>query len=450
MDNQEQRETAVTHLCFLQDVNKLYKTCLGLYDVKLTLVIAQQSQMDPKEYLPFLQNLHVQPELKRKFLIDDYLKNYELALKWLHEQGDEAHEEFDDYVVLHELYKPALKIYTYDKPRTNVIMGLFAEHLRETKQFGEAGVIFEYLIDLENALECYIMAKKWKQALSLVEKSADLLEKLSDTAEKLVETLTEDHKYSDAAEIEYQFLGNVEASIKLYCKQYWYDHAILLAEKSKKPELIESIVDVQINEGFGVIAELLADCKGQMNSQLKRLRELRTKKQEDPFSFYGTPDDLDTPDNVSVAASETSTTPSFFTRYTGKTAGTAKTGASRRTAKNKKREERKRAKGRKGTIYEEEYLIKSVGRLLERLDQTQSDALKLIEGLLRRHMKEQAYQIQKNWCELIDFIKENIDEIHNMSEKDRERIDDNGEIYLIDEIPKPKVSEFPKFNILDY
>ena len=53
MDNQEQRETAVTHLCFLQDVNKLYKTCLGLYDVKLTLVIAQQSQMDPKEYLPF-------------------------------------------------------------------------------------------------------------------------------------------------------------------------------------------------------------------------------------------------------------------------------------------------------------------------------------------------------------------------------------------------------------
>lgn len=450
MDNQEQRETAVTHLCFLQDVNKLYKTCLGLYDVKLTLVIAQQSQMDPKEYLPFLQNLHVQPELKRKFLIDDYLKNYELALKWLHEQGDEAHEEFDDYVVLHELYKPALKIYTYDKPRTNVIMGLFAEHLRETKQFGEAGVIFEYLIDLENALECYIMAKKWKQALSLVEKSADLLEKLSDTAEKLVEALTEDHKYSDAAEIEYQFLGNVEASIKLYCKQYWYDHAILLAEKSKKPELIESIVDVQINEGFGVIAELLADCKGQMNSQLKRLRELRTKKQEDPFSFYGTPDDLDTPDNVSVAASETSTTPSFFTRYTGKTAGTAKTGASRRTAKNKKREERKRAKGRKGTIYEEEYLIKSVGRLLERLDQTQSDALKLIEGLLRRHMKEQAYQIQKNWCELIDFIKENIDEIHNMSEKDRERIDDNGEIYLIDEIPKPKVSEFPKFNILDY
>lgn len=262
--------------------------------------------------------------------------------------------------------------------------------------------------------------------------------------------MTADHKYSDAAEIEYHFLGNVAEAIKLYCKQYWFDQAILVAEKESQPDLIESVVDVQINEGFGTIAELLADCKGQMNSQLRRLRELRTKKEEDPYSFYGTPDDLDTPDNVSVAASETSTAPSFFTRYTGKTAGTAKTGASRRTSKNKKREERKKAKGRKGTIYEEEYLIRSVGRLLERLDQTQPDALKLIDGLIRRQMKEKAYQIQKNWCELIDFISENIDEIHSMSEKDRERIDDNGEVYLMEEIPKPKVNKFPKFSILDY
>ena len=52
------------------------------------------------------------------------MKNYELALKWLHEQGDEAHEEFDDYVVLHELYKPALKTYTYDKTQNKCNHGI--------------------------------------------------------------------------------------------------------------------------------------------------------------------------------------------------------------------------------------------------------------------------------------------------------------------------------------
>lgn len=35
---------AVEHLCFLVDVNKLYDNALGLYDINLTLLVAQQSQ----------------------------------------------------------------------------------------------------------------------------------------------------------------------------------------------------------------------------------------------------------------------------------------------------------------------------------------------------------------------------------------------------------------------
>lgn len=448
--NPEEIEQAVTHLCFLQDVNKLYNTALGLYNIKLTLTIAQQSQKDPKEYLPFLQNLHVQEPLRRQFLIDDYLKNYEKALNWLNELGEDAYEEFAQYVIDHDLYKYAFGIYRYNKERSNYILSLHAQFLHNKHEYVESAIAYEFLEDYENALENYILAKRWKEALAIVQK-AEYSEKLIETAEALVSSLTDEHKYAAAAEIEYYFLDHIEEAVKLYCKNYFYDDAILLASRKGKEELIKSIVDTQLGEGFGTIAELLADCKGQMTSQLRRLRELRAKKLEDPYSFYGTAqDDLDTPDNVSVAASETSTTPSFFTRYTGKTSGTAKTGASRRTAKNRKREERKKAKGRKGTIYEEEYLIKSVGRLLERLDQTQPDAIRLIESLLRRQMKEQAYQIQKNWVDLIDFIKENIVEIHNMSDRDRERIDDNGEVYLIPEIPVPTVNEFPKNTILDF
>lgn len=448
--NPEETEQAITHLCFLQDVNKLYNTALGLYNIKLTLLIAQQSQKDPKEYLPFLQNLHIQPQLRRQFLIDDHLKNHEKALDWLHELGEEAHEEFAQYVIDHDLYKYAFGIYRYNKERSNYILSLHAQYLHNKQQYVESALASEFLEDYENALENYILAKRWKEALAIVQ-NAEFSEKLIQTAETLVTSLTDEHKYAAAAEIEYYFLGHIEEAVRLYCKNYFYDDAILLATRDGQDELIKSIVDTQLGEGFGTIAELLADCKGQITSQLRRLRELREKKKEDPYSFYGTAqDDLDTPDNVSVAASETSTTPSFFTRYTGKTSGTAKTGASRRTAKNRKREERKKAKGRKGTIYEEEYLIKSVGRLLERLDQTQPDAIRLIDALLRRQMKEQAYQIQKNWGDLIDFIKENIVEIHNMSERDRERIDDNGEVYLIPEIPVPVVNEFPKNAILDF
>lgn len=449
-DNAEEQEQAITHLCFLLDVNKLYNYALELYDVKLALNIAQKSQKDPKEYLPFLQNLHVQPQLRKQFLIDDHLKFNSKALGWLFEMGESAKEEFDEYVVEHSLYKRALTLFKYDDKRSKEILALYANYLYDQKKYIEAAISYELLGSIESAMDSYILSKRWREALTLAQ-SLNKEGLVDDIATRLSSALVEDHLYSQAAEIEFTFLGNVEEAVRLHCKSYNYETALLLATEQKRPELKESIIDVQLGEGFGTVAELLADCKGQINSQLKRLRELRQKKQEDPYAFYGIPnDDLDTPDNVSIAASETSTTPSFFTRYTGKTSGTAKTGASRRTAKNRKREERKKAKGRKGTIYEEEYLIKSVGRLVERLHQTQQDAIRLIEGLLRRNMKLQAYQVQNNWVELIEFIKDNIQEIHNMSEKDRERIDDNGEVYLIDEIPVPSIQDFPKFDILDY
>ncbi|OBA21416.1 IkappaB kinase complex, IKAP component [Metschnikowia bicuspidata var. bicuspidata NRRL YB-4993] len=450
LEDEDEHEKAITHLCFLLDVNKLYDHALELYDVKMALNIAQKSQKDPKEYLPFLQNLHVQTPLRRQFLIDDHLKHYSKALGWLHELGHEAVAELDDFVVKHSLYKDALAIYRYDDQRNKHILALYAEHLVEEKKYSESGVIYEYLGSLEQALESFVLCMRWKEALAIAQ-SLPGKELVISTAERLSSMLVDDHKYSDAAEIELRVLGNVEEAIKLHCMSYQFDSAILLATEKNHTDLIASTVDLQLDESFGVIAELLADCTSQANSQLKRLRELRQKKEDDPYAFYGIPnDDLDTPDNVSVAASETSTTPSFFTKYTGKTSGTAKTGASRKTSKNRKREERKRAKGRKGTIYEEEYLIKSVGRLVERLDQTEADALRLIEGLVRRHKMQQAYQIQHNWGKLTVFLRENIQEIHNMSEKDRERIDDNGEIYLIDEIPAPVIRDFPKLEMLDY
>lgn len=40
----EQAEEAIEHMCFLTDVNQLYNYALGLYDLELTLLVAQQAQ----------------------------------------------------------------------------------------------------------------------------------------------------------------------------------------------------------------------------------------------------------------------------------------------------------------------------------------------------------------------------------------------------------------------
>lgn len=99
------------------------------------------------------------------------------------------------------------------------------------------------------------------------------------------------------------------------------------------------------------------------------------------------------------------TSHSLYTRYTGATNATALTGASRKTSKNKRKEERKRARGKKGSVYEEEYLMNSIRRLIERVDIVSGDAQRLVECLYRRGMRQEAAVVQEKLQELIEQLK---------------------------------------------
>lgn len=453
-------EFSIQHLCFLQDVNLLYDTALGIYDLPLTLLVAQQSQKDPKEYLPFLRALHKQSLIRRKFEIDSYLKKYTKALQHISELGDEAFDELLDFVVDHELYKEALSIYKYSTEKQDAILKLYASYLQGKMEYSQSGLIYEHLGDYPNALDLYELSGEWQQALSIAAKSYegddDIAEKTEDLATRLAEATLETRQYKDSATIYLDHLNNVREAVRVLCKGFFFKEAIRIVSQQPSSDqngLTEEIVTPGVLEGFAQITELVSDCKGQINSQISRLQVLRLKKEEDPLAFFGQ-DESDAPDNVSIAASETSTAPSFITRYTGKTEGTAKTGASRRTVKNRRREERKRARGKKGSIYEEEYLINSMGRLVDRLQEQQPDAVRLIDALLRHandsNMRTRAYQVQRAYTEVLDLLKENVDYVFAMTERDRERFDDEGNMYLIPSIPVPEIKPFPKFAMLDF
>lgn len=133
-------EKAVEHVCFLSDVNKLYDNALGLYDLPLTLMIAEQSQKDPREYLPFIQSLDKMEDLRKKFTIDDHLGRYSKALSHLHGLGDSAFDELVSYTVRHELYQAALDIYLYEETKQAAIMSKYAVYLDSCSRFEDAGI----------------------------------------------------------------------------------------------------------------------------------------------------------------------------------------------------------------------------------------------------------------------------------------------------------------------
>lgn len=80
-------EDALKYTLFLVDVNQLYDVALGMYDFSLVLLVAEKSQKDPKEYLPFLNELRKLPLHYQRYRIDRYLRRFDKALQHISKCG---------------------------------------------------------------------------------------------------------------------------------------------------------------------------------------------------------------------------------------------------------------------------------------------------------------------------------------------------------------------------
>ncbi|RMZ76212.1 hypothetical protein DV738_g5035, partial [Chaetothyriales sp. CBS 135597] len=412
-----QADTAVAYLCFLSDSNHLYTTALGLYDLDVTLLIAQHSQRDPREYMPFLQSLNSLPLLRRKYTIDNHLKRYTKALASL--VALEAHDEAEAYTLKHTLYTDALDLYKYSPVHKQQLTRLYATHLASQSQNLHAAVLYESLGDYSSAQPLYALAHRWREALtcaSLVPVSPSSLTAL---ATQLATTQVEEHRdYRAASYIHEHYLHDPIHAAKLLCKgSYFAEALLLLSQHQQDPSSTSpadslhtqaaSIIDPILLDKSAELLSLLNDCTTQLASQLPRILELRRIKALDPLAFYGgDPSALggaggagtDFDDAISLAPTmSTVTNQSMFTRYNaGSTqfGGTiASSSSSRKTSKTRRKEERKRARGKKGSVYEEEYLVASIGRLIDRVNGVHDEVTRLCFGLVRRAMRERARDV---------------------------------------------------------
>ncbi|KAJ5665766.1 uncharacterized protein N7477_008214 [Penicillium maclennaniae] len=428
VQNPEQADDAVEHMCFLTDARQLYSHALGLYDLELTLLVAQQAQMDPREYLPFLRKLQTLPEIRRQFEIDNHLSRFAKALQHLF--AINAHEEIRAYVVRHVLYKEALELYKYNPEEQREITQLYAEYLQGDSKHKDAAIAYESLGRYDQAYQCYHVAHMWRESLycaMMADLSPEALTNhINDVATNLED---EARDYVGAATIYAEHLNDVVTAARLLCRGSKFADAARLLTLNGKKDLVKEIVDTGLAEAMGSMTDLLADCKNQLNAQVPRVSELRVLRAADPLAFYGGDPTggeggVDIPDNVSLAPTEATTLAgrTMFTRYTGKT------GASRQTSRTRRREERKRAKGRKGTVYEEEYLVNSIRRLIERVNSAVGEASALVDALLRRGMRERAAAVEKALEDVLKMCadcRDDVFEVPQVENKNHEDEDGN-------------------------
>ena len=85
---------ALEYVSWLVNANKLFDVALTTYDLELVTLVASQTQKDPKEYVPYLQELkQIESKDYMKFKVHFDLKDYQKALKKLAKSQSQQHFE---------------------------------------------------------------------------------------------------------------------------------------------------------------------------------------------------------------------------------------------------------------------------------------------------------------------------------------------------------------------
>ncbi|CAO3599964.1 unnamed protein product [Absidia cylindrospora] len=401
-------EDALKYTIFLCKANSLYDIALGMYNFPLVLMVAQQAQMDPREYLPFLQELQNMDKYYQRFKIDDHLKRHEKALRNLSLAGDNRFDELIVYMQTHSLYLVALEEYTNKPQQKKTILDAYGDYLDGISAHEEAGIVFTMANSLDKALQSYRLAGSWREAFSLAKQMAFSIDEIQALAYQIIGYLKEKRRFQEAATVAIDYIKDIEEAVDCLLKGSLWQEASRLSHTYDRSDLIETHVKPALIEGYTQLDEDVDELATQFNKQTDRLKELRTKKPE-PTQVL--PND-DTLDNIDMF-SDTTSMFSQFTRYTQASSrvSTVSSRASRKSSKQKKRDERKRAKGKKGTVFEEEYLVNSLKKLYERANQFQNDYGNLLRAMVPFGYIEEARTSQVKFEEFLKHLQDKIDVI---------------------------------------
>ncbi|WFD35942.1 Putative elongator complex protein 1 [Malassezia cuniculi] len=373
-------EDACRYLIFLADADQLFRVALGLYDFELALLVAQQSPRDPREYVAFLRSLRAKtPEAYQKFCIDDHLGRHGKALAWLAAAGEEHAADALQYVEQHKLYREAMTVWKHDPPRLRAAYSRFGDYLASRERSSEAATAYIMAGEPRKALATYT-ADDWRAAFALATSEKLSAAELARLAREFSGQLEASARYADAAQVLLAYSNDLETAVALLCRANDIVEALRVCG-SARSDLVETHVRPAALDAQSALVEEIDDMSEQLEKQVARLGALDERRQEAPAAFLGddaVPDNIDVSSEVSLATQ--------FTRYTAAPSiaqSMSTLSLSSRAGKKAAKEDKKKRSGRKGSVYEEDYLYESVQRLVgERLRGVQQSAARLLPTLL--------------------------------------------------------------------
>eukprot|EP00730_Choanoeca_flexa_P017217 TRINITY_DN8259_c0_g1_i1.p1 TRINITY_DN8259_c0_g1~~TRINITY_DN8259_c0_g1_i1.p1 ORF type:complete len:1336 (+),score=384.79 TRINITY_DN8259_c0_g1_i1:376-4008(+) len=399
----ERARAALKYMLLLVDVKKLYNAALASYNLEFVLLVAQVAQMDPKEYVPFLQKLDSLPEPLKQFEIEHHLKRYARALLRLLEAGTEQHDRFYDICVQQQLYPAALAHITQaKKDRPNEQEELHVLYKRVAGEFGtallkdgrpqEAALMLTKAEKYPAAADAFIAAGDWQRLVPLLRHFS--AEDQADLSDKMVESL-DGLKHPMAAGLFLELRGQPADALEYYASAQAWSDAVRLA---RCHDLVDDSIRTALMTVLNGLQQQIQGMAENMQNYAERLYHVRAEKiqraKEDALGLHDDDDEFDFARDSDLF-SEASSVRSRNSRSSRRSRSSRK--SSTKSAKGRRRHEAKKYSLKQGGVFEEEALMHELSRLALILEGLQQELTPAILAAAELDLGPLAAQVQEEY-----------------------------------------------------
>ncbi|XP_014675329.1 PREDICTED: elongator complex protein 1-like, partial [Priapulus caudatus] len=450
-------DEAMKFLLYLVDVNELFDVALGTYDFELVMMVAEKSQKDPKEYLPFLNTLkkmetnyqrfsidkHLKlyakalPHLSKcgsshlgelldyvkehklyaeglvlycrgseeykvdlRFSIDKHLKLYAKALPHLSKCGSSHLGELLDYVKEHKLYAEGLVLYGRGSEEYKEIARIFAEELESCNKYEESAMMYCRCCEYERALHCFELTSNWQQLFCMAAKLHYDKEKLLDLAGRVSVKLRDERRHAEAAVVLMQYAGNVEEAIVELIDGCLWDEALRLMHLHNHTDIIETDLQPHVLEQHTSQINTVENLRVQFDRHVNRLAVVRAEKQKALF-------ELEEREHANTANADLTIKRDSASGMSGMSGtrssqySAANSRISARSSKNRRKAERKKYSLREGSTFEDLALMDALAEITLSLDKMKDDVAPLLRALVQLGHDSEASCLQSSFDSLL-------------------------------------------------
>jgi hypothetical protein len=154
--NKMSSKEVLEYLSWVSDPDYLYQVALATFDLKLAVMVAETTQKDPKEYLPYIESLKgIGNEIDRKVKICLDTQCYSKAITILSEGTEEQIQKSFAIIKEKKLFVQALKVFAKNQTAALIVKEMMADDLVAQKDYKQAGPLYLVANNLDQALMCY-------------------------------------------------------------------------------------------------------------------------------------------------------------------------------------------------------------------------------------------------------------------------------------------------------